>query len=105
MPQLLAELLRFASQPLDGFMSQSAYPMLHAKPQAPASHPGVALSGEAHDMHIVPHDRTLVLERQLVPQAWVPAGHPASVESAPVSGPIVVPVSPGPPPSGVVVTT
>lgn len=62
-PQLphVAGNARLASQPLVGFESQSAKPVLHTKPQLVPSHVAVALARDGHAVQLAPQLDTEVL--------------------------------------------
>jgi hypothetical protein len=45
-------------------------PLMHATPHAPFEHVAVALAGEGHGVHDVPHVSGLLFDAQIPPQTW-----------------------------------
>src|SRR5207237_1025609 len=75
-PQLFASVTSEVSQPFAFIWSQSAYPVLQARPQAPAAHTGVLLASVAQALPQAPQFARSVLGlTQAGPHAVSPFGH------------------------------
>ena len=73
-----------ASQPLAGFRSQSAKPMLHANPHTPPVHARVALARIGHALSHMPQSSGLVcVLTQAIPQRASPAAQPDTQRAVP----------------------
>jgi hypothetical protein len=69
-PQWPGSVFVSASQPLLSTPSQSLYGPVHwPTAQVPLAHTGTALGSE-HGVHSAPHELTLALSAQSVPQRW-----------------------------------
>jgi hypothetical protein len=92
-PQFVVLVARFTSHPFDGFASQSANPVMHVNPHAPAEQTATALAGVGHACPHIPqfaidvwrfasHPSAAIALQLPKPAAQLPTAHPDVVHTA-----------------------